>query len=146
MRAAIMRNFDLIVDQVDDPEPGPGQVVVKTLACGICGSDLHALKYAPTLIEAAKRSDSPFKMDLNRDVVMGHEFCAELVDFGPGCAAVMRPGTRVISMPVLLGPSWMEAVGYSNIAPGGYGEYMLLNEALLLEVPNGLSTAQAALT
>jgi len=42
MRAAVMRDHRLVVDTVDDPHPGIGQVVVKTLACGICGSDLHA--------------------------------------------------------------------------------------------------------
>jgi len=41
MRAAIMRQKQIIVDQLPVPEPGAGQVLVKTLACGICGSDLH---------------------------------------------------------------------------------------------------------
>ena len=47
MRAAIMRQKQIIVDQLPVPEPGAGQVLVKTLACGICGSDLHMLKRAP---------------------------------------------------------------------------------------------------
>ena len=34
------------------PEPGPGEVLVKTLACGICGSDLHALRHAEQFVEA----------------------------------------------------------------------------------------------
>ena len=46
MRAAVMRNSQLVVDTVPDPEPGPGEMLVKTLACGICGSDLHALTHA----------------------------------------------------------------------------------------------------
>ncbi len=60
MRAAVMRNSRLVVDTVPDPEPGPGEVLVKTLACGICGSDLHALKYADKLVEAAVESGMPF--------------------------------------------------------------------------------------
>jgi threonine dehydrogenase-like Zn-dependent dehydrogenase len=40
----------------------------------------------------------------------------------------------------------MEGVGYSNEAPGGYGELMTLSAALVLPVPNGLSTEHAALT
>jgi threonine dehydrogenase-like Zn-dependent dehydrogenase len=40
----------------------------------------------------------------------------------------------------------MEAIGYSNRLPGGFAERMLLSEALLLEVPNGLSDQQAAMT
>ena len=46
MRAAVMRNQRLVVADVPRPEPGPGEVLVRTLACGICGSDLHALRHA----------------------------------------------------------------------------------------------------
>ena len=42
MRAAIFRNGEIVVDLLPEPEPAAGQVLVKTLACGICGSDLHA--------------------------------------------------------------------------------------------------------
>jgi threonine dehydrogenase-like Zn-dependent dehydrogenase len=146
MRAAVMRNKKITVDNISVPAPGPGEVLVKTLACGICGSDLHTLKHAEKLVEVSRRSAGPFIMDLNRDIVMGHEFCAELVDFGPDCQRRLRPGTRVCAMPVLLKPSGVETVGYSNDNPGGYGEYMRLTERLLLEVPQGLSTERAALT
>jgi threonine dehydrogenase-like Zn-dependent dehydrogenase len=146
MRAAVMRQKKLVVDDVPAPEPGPGEVLVKTLACGICGSDLHALKHAEHLVEGARRSGGPFVMDLARDIVMGHEFCAEIVDHGPQTAKALKAGTRVCSLPVLIRPSGVETVGYSNDNPGGYGEYMRLTEALLLEVPNGLSTEHAALT
>src|SRR5262249_45678483 len=77
MRAAVMRNAQLVVDTVRDPEPGPGEVLVKTLACGICGSDLHALMHADKMVEAAKEGGAPFTLDPSRDVVMGHEFCAD---------------------------------------------------------------------
>ena len=146
MRATVMRQKKLVVGDLPTPEPGPGEVLVKTLACGICGSDLHALKHAEKLVEGARRSGGPFVMDLSRDIVMGHEFCAEIVDHGPGATKTLKAGTRVCSMPVLLRPSGVETVGYSNDNPGGYGEYMRLTEALLLEVPNGLSTEHAALT
>ncbi len=43
MRAAVTRSGRLVVDEVDDPKPGDGHVVVRSLAAGICGSDLHAL-------------------------------------------------------------------------------------------------------
>ena len=146
MRAAVMRNKRILVDDIPVPRPGPGEVLVKTLACGICGSDLHALKHAEKLVEVAQRSGGPFIMDLTRDIVMGHEFCAELVDFGPGTQRKLKPGAQVCAMPVLLKPSGVETVGYSNENPGGYAEYMRLTEKLLLEVPNGLSTEHAALT
>jgi threonine dehydrogenase-like Zn-dependent dehydrogenase len=146
MRATIMRRRKLVVDTLPDPQPGPGEVLVKTLACGICGSDLHALKHADQLVEAARDSGAPFLMDLDRDVVMGHEFCAEVVDFGPGCQRTVKPGDRVCSMPLLLRADGLQGVGYSNEVPGGYGELMVLSEMLLLPVPDGLSTEHAALT
>ena len=43
MRAVVMRDRTLMVAEVPVPEPGPGEVLVRTLACGICGSDLHAV-------------------------------------------------------------------------------------------------------
>jgi threonine dehydrogenase-like Zn-dependent dehydrogenase len=146
MRAAVMRQKKLVVTDLPVPEPGPGEVLVKTLACGICGSDLHALKHAEKLVEGARRSGGPFVMDLSRDIIMGHEFCAEVVDHGPQTSKSLGVGSRVCSMPVLIRPSGVETVGYSNDNPGGYGEYMRLTEGLLLEVPNGLSTERAALT
>jgi threonine dehydrogenase-like Zn-dependent dehydrogenase len=146
MRAAVMRQKKLVVTDLPAPEPGPGEVLVKTLACGICGSDLHALKHAEKLVDSARRSGGPFVMDLSRDIVMGHEFCAEIVDHGPATTKALKTGTRVCSLPVLIRPTGVETVGYSNDNPGGYGEYMRLTEALLLEVPAGLSTEHAALT
>jgi len=68
------------------PAPGAGEVLVKTLACGICGSDLHALKHAEKMVEGSRKAGAPFVMDLKRDIVMGHEFCAEVVDYGPANA------------------------------------------------------------
>ena len=146
MRAAVMRHNRLYVDDLPTPEPGRDEVLVKTLACGICGSDLHALKHTHELIEGARRSGGPFVMDIARDVVMGHEFCAEVVDYGPATARTCAPGTRICAMPVLIRGSQLETVGYSNNHPGGYGEYMRLSTHFLLPVPNGLSTEHAALT
>jgi hypothetical protein len=121
-------------------------VLVKTLACGICGSDLHALKHTEKLVEASRRSGGAFTMDLTRGIVMGHEFCAEVVDHGLSTKKTLKAGTRVCSMPVLIRSDGVQTVGYSNDNPGGYGEFMRLTEGLLLEVPNGLSTERAALT
>jgi threonine dehydrogenase-like Zn-dependent dehydrogenase len=141
-----MRDRRLVVADLPVPEPGPGEVLVKTLACGICGSDLHALKHAEQFVAASRRAGSVFTMDLSRDVVMGHEFCAEIVEHGPGTRRTLPAGTRVCSRPGLIRPDGPRTVGYSNDTPGGYAEYMRLTEALLLPVPTGLSTEHAALT
>ncbi len=146
MRAAVMRNREIVVDTVPDPVPGPGQVLVKTLACGICGSDLHALRHADHLADTAERSGVSGVMDPSADVVMGHEFCAEIVEHGPDAAKTLAVGTRVCSMPFLIGATGLSLIGYSNDVPGGYGELMVLNEGMLLEVPDDMSTEVAALT
>jgi len=52
MRAAIFRNGRIVADGLPEPKPGAGQVLVKTLACGICGSDLHARQHAHRMVES----------------------------------------------------------------------------------------------
>jgi threonine dehydrogenase-like Zn-dependent dehydrogenase len=141
-----MRERRLVVADVPVPTPGPGEVLVRTLACGICGSDLHALKHADRFVETARRAGNVGVMDLARDVVMGHEFCAEIVEHGPDTRRTLPVGARVCSRPTLLRATGPQSIGYSNDNPGGYGEYMRLTEALLLEVPSGLATEHAALT
>jgi threonine dehydrogenase-like Zn-dependent dehydrogenase len=146
MRATVMRNKTLVVDEVPTPEPGPGEILVKTLACGICGSDIHFLTHADELADALRRACAPFTMDPSCDIVMGHEFCGEIVDYGPGTARKLKPGTRVCSVPFLIRADGLRVIGLSHETPGGYGEYMRLTEGLVLEVPNGLAPAHAALT
>ena len=146
MRAAVMRDRKLVVADVPLPEPGPGEVLVRTLACGICGSDLHALKHADAFVANARRAGNPRVMDLARDVVMGHEFCAEIVEHGPATTRALPVGARVCSRPVLMRDTGPQTIGYSNDHPGGYGQYMRLSETLLLEVPSELPSDHAALT
>jgi NADPH:quinone reductase-like Zn-dependent oxidoreductase len=68
MRAAIFRNGEIVVDQMPEPTPGEGMVLVKSLACGICGSDLHARKHAHRMVELAKHFPGRKPMDLARRV------------------------------------------------------------------------------
>src|SRR5947207_13629742 len=103
MRATVMRRKSLLVTDLPVPEPGPGEVLVRTLACGICGSDLHALRHAPKMVDAARESGLPFTLDPTRDVVMGHEFCAEVLDFGPDTQRALKTATRGVSMPPAAG-------------------------------------------
>ncbi len=142
-----MRNRSLVVDEVPDPTPGNGEVLVRTLACGVCGSDLHMLQHLDEMLSLQNRTrPGGASIDPARDVVMGHEFCAEIIDFGPQTIRKLPIGARVTSIPVVLTPTGPATVGYSNGYPGGYGEYMVLSEALLRPVPAGMSTDLAALT
>jgi threonine dehydrogenase-like Zn-dependent dehydrogenase len=147
MKAVIRRNKQLVCDEIGELAPDAGQVLVKTLACGICGSDLHALHHMEHMIELTRRAGGMTGgFDPTADTVFGHEFCAEVLDFGPGCERRLKGGARVVSMPVTLTASGAEMLGFSNRLPGGFAERMLLSEAMLLEVPNGLPTDKAALT
>src|SRR3978361_2358171 len=101
MRAAIFRNGEIVVDQMPDPEPGAGMVLVKSLACGICGSDLHARKHAHRMVDLAKFLPGRKPMDLSRDVVFGHEFCCEILDYGPGPEPQFKPGTQASAAPAV---------------------------------------------
>lgn len=147
MKAVIRRDRRLVCDEIADLQPAEGQVLVKTLACGICGSDLHALHHMEHMIDLSRRAGSPDNgFDPSADTVFGHEFCAEILDHGPGSSKALKAGARVVSMPITLHDGGIEALGFSNRLPGGFAEQMLLTEAMVLEVPNGLPTDHAAMT
>jgi threonine dehydrogenase-like Zn-dependent dehydrogenase len=146
MRAAVTRHGGIEVVEMAEPTPGSGHVLVRPLACGICGSDLHAAQDMAHFVELGARAGMPSALDPEQGVVFGHEFCAEIVDYGPDTARTLPIGTRVCSVPTLLGAAGPEAVGYSNTYPGALAELMVLQEMLLNPVPDGLSTDLAALT
>ena len=148
MRAAIARNRAIVVDDIADPVPGPGDALVRVRACGICGSDLHALVHADELVAATAEVGVPLAFDPHLDYVMGHEFTAEVLELGPATDGVaIAPGDLVTSLPVALTAAGMEPVGaYSNIYNGGYAELMRLTAGICLKVPNGLDARRAALT
>src|SRR5271165_931160 len=145
MRAAVTRGGELVVGEVPDPVPSSGHVVVRPLAAGICGSDLHALADFPHFTGLMDSVGVP-ALDPAADCVFGHEFCAELVEHGPDTAGTLPLGTRVCSVPIVLGPTGVEQIGYSNAYPGALAEHMVLQELLCLPVPDELSTELAALT
>jgi threonine dehydrogenase-like Zn-dependent dehydrogenase len=140
----------LVRDDVPEPVPGMGQVLVEVKACGICGSDLHFAKHGATMLERGQEMTGMPDMgvapvELDRDVFMGHEFSAEVLEAGPDTVAP-APGTLVTSVPVMLSMTGLENLAYTNALPAGYSERMLLSAPMLLEVPNGLDARRAALT
>jgi threonine dehydrogenase-like Zn-dependent dehydrogenase len=148
VRAAVARRGVLVVDDVADPVPGPGDVLVAVKACGICGSDLHALHYADELVDMTREMGVAIAFDPTRDFIMGHEFTGEILEFGPMTdGAPVKVGDLVTSLPVALTPEGMEPVGaYSNVYNGAYADRMRLSAAMCMKVPNGLDHRRAALT
>jgi threonine dehydrogenase-like Zn-dependent dehydrogenase len=151
MRGAVLRAGEIrVLDDLPEPRPALGQVLVQVKACGICGSDLHFARHGGTMLAlgdemegAPDMGDAP--VDVERDVFMGHEFAAEVLEAGPDTLAPPA-GAVVTSMPVVLTMTGLRNLAYSNDLPGGYGERMLLSAPLVLEVPNGLDPRHAALT
>jgi threonine dehydrogenase-like Zn-dependent dehydrogenase len=148
MRAAVARRGVIVADDVADPVPGPGEALAAVKACGICGSDLHALRFAGELVSAARETGAPVTFDPTRDYVMGHEFSAEVVALGPETSgAPVAEGDLVTSLPMVLTAAGVEPVGaYSNTYNGGYAELLRLTAGMCLKVPNGLDYRRAALT
>ena len=146
MRAVTCTHAQLAVSEIDDPAPAPGQVRIAVERCGICGSDLHARTGIDQWADMASelgydrfgRSDQP--------IVMGHEFVGEVAEYGPKTRGKLKPGTRVVALPFLDNPGGADLTGLSANAPGGYAEQTIVQETLMMEVPNGLSADVAALT
>lgn len=83
MQAAVVETFGspLVIRELDIPTPGPGQVLVKTEACGVCHTDLHAAN-----------GDWPVKPTL--PFTPGHEGIGIVTAIGSGVTAV-KEGDRV---------------------------------------------------
>ena len=141
-----MHDGDLDLTEIPTPQPGPGEVLVKTLANGICGTDLHCVKHGSAFAAGVKAVTGRDLMDVSKPLVLGHEFCAEIVDHGPDTQATLAAGTRVVSAPFLLRPKPAQ-VGFAGVeTPGGYAEFMVLTEALSIPVPDGVASDLASMT
>lgn len=142
MRAVVIEQPDTVkVSTVDDPAPGPGQVVVQVAACGICGTDIHIVdgEFGPT----------PYP------VVPGHEFAGTIAAVGAGVDR-LRVGDPVAVDPSLFcGKCHYCAIGRGNLCEswnaigvttgGACGEYALAPAQNCYALPAGVGLTQAAL-
>jgi propanol-preferring alcohol dehydrogenase len=144
MQAAIVEQFGkpLVFQEVDVPVPGPGQILVKTEACGVCHTDLHAA-----------RGDWPVKP--TPPFIPGHEGIGAVVAMGAG-VTIVKEGDRV-GVPWLYSAcghceyclSAWETVcadaqfgGYTK--NGGFAEYILADPNYVAHIPAGLAAKEAA--
>lgn len=144
MQAAVVETFGqpLVLREWDMPTPGPGQIVVKTEACGVCHTDLHAAN-----------GDWPVKPTLT--FIPGHEAIGPVVAVGAG-VTIVKEGDRV-------GVPWLHSAcghceyclkawetvcaqaqfgGYTK--NGGFAEYVLADPNYVAHIPDGLAAAEAA--
>jgi threonine dehydrogenase-like Zn-dependent dehydrogenase len=140
-----MHPNQFVLEERPIPQPGPGQVLARTLACGICGSDLHLYRHAEAMLELGRQAGVPEDI-LDKGVVLGHEFIAEIAGFGPDTRKQLAIGDRVTSIPFVKGELETVPMGSTPWVDGAYAEYFLLSEESLIPVPKDLPTAAAALT
>jgi 2-desacetyl-2-hydroxyethyl bacteriochlorophyllide A dehydrogenase len=143
MRAVIVEKpGDVRVDEVPDPEIGPKDVLVKVVACGICGTDIHIIdgEFPPTTYP----------------IIPGHEFGGTVIAVGDEVVGV-KPGDRVGVDPTLncgecyfcqrgqgnLCERW-NAVGVGHHA-GGFAECVAVPERTVYPIPDDMSFKAAAL-
>ena len=127
-------------------EPGNGQVVLQVLRCGICGSDLPARHHCDELADVLSEIGYEDFMRSDQSVVFGHEFCGEVAEYGRGCRQTIATGSHVVALPLLRRDGKAQAIGLSARAPGAYAEQIVVQESLMLAVPNGLAPDLSALT
>jgi 2-desacetyl-2-hydroxyethyl bacteriochlorophyllide A dehydrogenase len=147
MKAAYILNGEVHVGEIPDPTPGKGQVLVRTHSCGLCASESHFLKSGANVVGLCQKHGGPYAgLDLSRPFVPGHEYVGEILDYGPGSKKTIKTGRMVTSIPIMRQSGSHSVIGFNNDCPGGFGEYMLLDEDMMIEVPADLNDDMAAMT
>jgi threonine dehydrogenase-like Zn-dependent dehydrogenase len=82
----------------------------------------------------------------DQPLVFGHEFCGEVAEYGPGSGCKLRTGARVCALPMIRHGGDIDAIGLSGRSPGAYAQQVVVDEAMMVPIPNGLSDELAALT
>ena len=131
MRALVYHGpWQMTLEEVDEPRPGPGEVLVDVQAVGICGSDVHGYTGS-----TGRRAPG---------VVMGHEFSGVVVALGDGVSGVQSEDEVVVSpMFPFEGKGTRYVVGVNR--PGAYADYAIVHESMLIPKPTGLSFRHAAM-
>ena len=129
----------------DDPVPGHGELLLKTLSTAICASDVHFMDHPELAI------DDPTGRSLydpHRDIVLGHEFVGEVIGYGPGCTEEIAIGSRVTSIPIRLvngGADGTRIIGQHPECQGSFGELVVVAEVLARAVQSDVSSDAIAL-
>lgn len=117
MRAVGCTRGELEVVELPERPLGRGQVRLRVLRCGICGSDLHARHGCDEWAALAAKLGYDRFMRSQERVVFGHEFSGELAEHGPGCKRSIPAGTPVVALPLLRGSAGVDTIGLSPTRP-----------------------------
>ena len=146
MRAVACKQAELQLVELPEPVPSAGQARIEVLRCGICGSDLHARTGCDQWADLAARLGYDRFMRSEQSVVFGHEFCGSVAEYGPKSRRTVPTGEPVVALPLLRSRDGVETTGLSVHAPGAYADQLLVEESLMMAVPNGLAPEIAAMT
>lgn len=146
MRAVSLHQGELTVLDLPMPEPGRGQVLLRVLRCGICGSDLHAVTHADASADVSREVQYDRFMRTSDHVVLGHEFVGEVVAYGDKCRRRWTVGTPVVALPLLSGSDGVDLTGLTPHVTGGYAEYVVVQESVAFPVPEGADIDTVAMT
>jgi threonine dehydrogenase-like Zn-dependent dehydrogenase len=131
-------------DIPDLPEPVGSQILVETVACGICGSDVHVMEHTDAYMTCARDSGSTAMMwDPARGVMLGHCFVFKVLATGPE-AVGFDVGDLGTGIGTITSDGHTSVVGFSDTFPGGMGERMLLSTpGLITRLPDGMDPVHA---
>jgi 6-hydroxycyclohex-1-ene-1-carbonyl-CoA dehydrogenase len=144
MKAAVFHGdgLGLVVEEWPMPEPGPGEVLVRVAACGVCHTDLHYLDHGTPTFKPPP-------------LVLGHEVSGTVEAVGRGVASA-APGDRVL-LPAVLPCGGCRACreGRENLCErgrmlgnhvdGGYAEYVAAPAKDLVSLPEEIPLVEAAI-
>ena len=141
MKAAIYPGHGkpVTIETLPDPEPGPGDVVIKIARCGICGTDISFTKGG--------------MFDFGENAQFGHEYAGEIVATGSGVSR-FKTGDRVAVLPSVACGTCASCHSHGNnvlcqASPGpgmlGFAEYARIPESVITRLPQTLSMADGAL-
>src|SRR3954467_4687833 len=117
MKAVVCHHAELSVVDQPEPTPGTGQVRLSVLRCGICGSDLHARHGIDDWAEQSERVGYKRFGRSHEPLVFGHEFSAEVAEYGPGCKRAVPTGAPVVALPLIRNEGAVDTIGLSLHAP-----------------------------
>jgi (R,R)-butanediol dehydrogenase/meso-butanediol dehydrogenase/diacetyl reductase len=142
---------DIRLETVAEPTVGAGDVKLRVLYAGICGSDLHEYYAGPVFTRAV--DPHPFS-GVTNPVTLGHELCGEVVDVGAGVSRV-APGDLVAVEPVEICGECSECRsgrrctqyaihGYTR-SSGGFSEYSVVKESMAHLLPAAIGAFRGSL-
>jgi len=141
MKAAIYPGSGkpVVIEDMPDPTPGPGEIVLKVDRCGICGTDLSMTKGG--------------MWDFGTNVQLGHEYAGEVVALGSGVSH-LKAGDRIAVLPSISCGECHACRSHGNAIlcqgnPGsamvGFAEYARVPASVATLLPSTLSMADGAL-